>query len=260
MNIGTKILIVDDEKEICEILKYNLQLEGFDADIVYSAKEALKMDLTSYSLIILDIMMDDVNGFEMARQLKKDPATMYIPIIFCSALNGEDEHIMGLNIGADDYITKPFRTREVVARVKSVLRRTRITKALSSHIQPTNHITQTQAAIKVTNVTPATPSRPETELIYKSLRIDNNAKLCYIDGENINLTRTELELLSFMLRHRNNIYSRKELLSKIWNDSESVSNRTIDTNITRLRKKLGIYGNCIATRLGYGYGFQEDDY
>lgn len=262
MNIGTKILIVDDEKEICEILKYNLQLEGFDANIVYSAKEALKMDLTSYSLIILDIMMDDVNGFEMARQLKQDPATMYIPIIFCSALSGEDEHIMGLNIGADDYITKPFRTREVVARVKSVLRRTRVTQELSAHLQPTtpiNHMVQVQPVIKPT-VTPVTPNRPESELVYKTLRIDNNAKLCYIDGENINLTRTELELLSFMLRHRNNIYSRKELLSKIWNDSESVSNRTIDTNITRLRKKLGVYGSCITTRLGYGYGFQEQDY
>lgn len=260
MNIGTKILIVDDEKEICEILKYNLQLEGFDANIVYSAEEALQMDLTSYSLIILDIMMDNVNGFEMARQLKKDPATMYIPIIFCSALSGEDEHIMGLNIGADDYITKPFRTREVVARVKSVLRRTRVTKELSANIQqthPAGHVAQAQSETKSSIVTQATQDRPGDVLVYKNLRIDNNTKLCYINGENISLTRTELELLSFLLRHRNNIYSRKELLSKIWNDSDNVSYRTIDTNITRLRKKLGEYGRCITTRLGYGYGFQE---
>ncbi len=257
MNIGTKILIVDDEKEICEILKYNLQLEGFDANVVYSAEEALSLDLTTYSLIILDIMMDNINGFEMARQLKKNPATMYIPIIFCSALHGEDDHIMGLNIGADDYITKPFRTREVIARVKSVLRRTKVTKELSSHIQ--QHAPQYTHTIKHNEPANVTKNSQEEELRYKKLHIDPNTKLCYINGESINLTKTELELLSFFLKHRNSIYSRKEILSKIWDDSEKVSNRTIDTNITRLRKKIGVYGNCITTRLGYGYGFQELD-
>ena len=137
MNIGTKILIVDDEQEICEILKYNLMLEGYDTEIVYSAEEALKLDLSSYSLFILDIMMDNIDGFELARKLKTNPDTVYTPIIFCSALSGEDEHIMGLNLGADDYITKPFRTREVIARVKSVLRRSRVTKELSKRLQQT---------------------------------------------------------------------------------------------------------------------------
>lgn len=266
MNIGTKILIVDDEREICEILKYNLQLEGYDADIVYSAEEALKLDLTSYSLILLDIMMDNINGFEMARQLKKDPATMYIPIIFCSALSGEDEHIMGLNIGADDYITKPFRTREVVARVKSVLRRTKMARELTARIKQEEFIRQEiqqqqQNAVHEQEA-PQQPqqSTPNVSLSFKDLRLDLNTKQCYIDGEQVSLTKTEFEMLSFFLEHRNSIYSRKELLSKIWNDSASVSNRTIDTNITRLRKKLGDYGNCITTRLGYGYGFQELDF
>lgn len=260
MNIGTKILIIDDEKEICEILKYNLQLEGYDTDVVYSAEEALSFDLTSYSLIILDIMMDNIDGFEMARQLKKNPATMYIPIIFCSALSGEDEHIMGLNIGADDYITKPFRTREMIARVKSVLRRAKVSKELSSHIQSAQpQITLTPKPVQQQIAIPAPQVKPEYDLSYKNLRIDTDTKLCYINGESINLTKTELELLSFFLKHRNSIYSRKELLSKIWNDSDKVSNRTIDTNITRLRKKIGIYGTCITTRLGYGYGFQEHD-
>ncbi len=255
MIAGTKILIVDDEQEICEILKYNLQLEGYDAEIVYSATEALALDLPNYSLIILDIMMDEINGFELARQLKTNPATKYIPIIFCSALSGEDEHIMGLNIGADDYITKPFRTREVVARVKSVLRRARMTQELSSQLQ--QQPIRSNIPQPVVQQHHAPQNVIEHDLTYRKLRIDHNSKQCYINGESVNLTKTELELLTFLLQHRNSIYTRKELLAKIWNNSESVSNRTIDTNITRLRKKLGEYGSCITTRLGYGYGFKE---
>ena len=254
MVASTKILIVDDEQEICEILKYNLQLEGYDAEVVYSATEALSMDLPSYSLIILDIMMDEINGFELARQLKTDPKTKYIPIIFCSALSGEDEHIMGLNIGADDYITKPFRTREVVARVKSVLRRTRMTQELTSQLQQQTSKSQ---IIRQAPQPHIQQNAVEPDLVFRRLRIDNNTKQCYINGEIVNLTKTELELLSFLLQHRNSIYTREELLAKIWNNAENISNRTIDTNITRLRKKLGEYGSCITTRLGYGYGFQE---
>lgn len=240
--MDNKILVVDDEHEICEILKYNLEVEGYEVDIAFSATEAMTFDLYSYSLIILDVMMDSISGFEMARRLKKDPGTMYIPIIFCSALSGEDEHIMGLNIGADDYITKPFRTREVLARVKSVIRRSRMTRELSRMQNPVQHIPQRKV---------------ETECCYRGLRLDHNSKQCYVNNEPVNLTKTEYELLTFLLTHRNSIYTRKELLEKIWNNADDVSNRTIDTNITRLRKKLGEYGSCITTRLGYGYGFQE---
>lgn len=260
--VSTKILIVDDEREICEILKYNLQLEGFDAEIVYSAEEALTLNLSSYSLFILDVMMDKMNGFELARELKKDPATTYIPIIFCSALGGEDEHIMGLNIGADDYITKPFRTREVVTRVKSVLRRLRVAKEMvTSQLQQAVAITPTiPTKPKETSIPPQieTSSTQQHSIVaYRRLRLDHNNKQCYINDRPVNLTKTEYELLTFLLEHRNNIYTRTELLEFIWNNSESISNRTIDTNITRLRKKLGEYGRCITTRLGYGYGFQE---
>lgn len=237
--MGTRILIVDDEHEICEILKYNLQIEGYEVDVAFSAAEALGYNLASYSLIILDVMMNNINGFELAKRLKNDPSTEFIPIIFCSALSGEDEHIMGLNIGADDYITKPFRTREVIARVRSVLRRARMTKTLTSQINSSHY----------NNFMP--------DLSYRTLRIDQNTKQCYINGIPINLTKTEYELLVFFLTHKNSIYTRKELLMKIWDNSSNVSNRTIDTNITRLRKKLGDYGSCITTRLGYGYGFQE---
>ena len=241
--MGNKILIVDDEQEICEILKYNLEVEGYEVDVAYSATDAMTLNLPSYSLIILDVMMDNINGFELARMLKKDSDTKLIPIIFCSALNGEDEHIMGLNIGADDYIAKPFRTREVIARVKSVIRRSRLTKS--------SPLPETQPAPAVVQKT------EDVQYSYKELVIDDSSKLCYINNEVINLTKTEYELLTFLITHRNSIYTRKELLEKIWNNAEGVSDRTIDTNITRLRRKLGDYGSCIITRLGYGYGFQE---
>ncbi len=241
--MGNKILIVDDEQEICEILKYNLEVEGYEVDVAYSATDAMTLNLPSYSLIILDVMMDNINGFELARMLKKDSDTKLIPIIFCSALNGEDEHIMGLNIGADDYIAKPFRTREVIARVKSVIRRSRLTQS--------SPLPETQPAPAVVQKT------EDVQYSYKELVIDDSSKLCYINNEVINLTKTEYELLTFLITHRNSIYTRKELLEKIWNNAEGVSDRTIDTNITRLRRKLGDYGSCIITRLGYGYGFQE---
>lgn len=241
--MGNKILIVDDEQEICEILKYNLEVEGYEVDVAYSATDAMTLNLPSYSLIILDVMMDNINGFELARMLKKDADTKLIPIIFCSALNGEDEHIMGLNIGADDYIAKPFRTREVIARVKSVIRRSRLTQS--------SPLPETQPAPAVVQKT------EDVQYSYKELVIDDSSKLCYINNEVINLTKTEYELLTFLITHRNSIYTRKELLEKIWNNAEGVSDRTIDTNITRLRRKLGDYGSCIITRLGYGYGFQE---
>ena len=241
--MGNKILIVDDEQEICEILKYNLEVEGYEVDVAYSATDAMTFNLPSYSLIILDVMMDNINGFELARMLKKDSDTKLIPIIFCSALNGEDEHIMGLNIGADDYIAKPFRTREVIARVKSVIRRSRLTQS--------SPLPETQPAPAVVQKT------EDVQYSYKELVIDDSSKLCYINNEVINLTKTEYELLTFLITHRNSIYTRKELLEKIWNNAEGVSDRTIDTNITRLRRTLGDYGSCIITRLGYGYGFQE---
>lgn len=241
--MGNKILIVDDEQEICEILKYNLEVEGYEVDVAYSATDAMTFNLPTYSLIILDVMMDNINGFELARMLKKDSDTKLIPIIFCSALNGEDEHIMGLNIGADDYIAKPFRTREVIARVKSVIRRSRLTQS--------SPLPETQPAPAVVQKT------EDVQYSYKELVIDDSSKLCYINNEVINLTKTEYELLTFLITHRNSIYTRKELLEKIWNNAEGVSDRTIDTNITRLRRKLGDYGSCIITRLGYGYGFQE---
>lgn len=231
-----KILVVDDEEALGEILKYNLELDGYEVDTALSAEEALTMDLSSYSLFILDIMMDQLSGFDFAKQLKNNTATENTPIIFCSALNGEDDTVMGLNLGGDDYITKPFVISEVLARVRAVLRRSHVSQQyaynLSKGIQ-------------------------EPDIVFKTLRVDRNEKTCYLNGKPVTLTKTEFEILMFFLTHRGRIYSREEIIREVWPEDVVVSNRTIDTNITRLRKKIEPYGNNIITRLGFGYGFKE---
>lgn len=231
-----KILVVDDEESICDILKYNLELDGYEVDYALSAEEALTMDLPSYSLFILDIMMDRLSGFDFAKKLKNNQATENTPVIFCSALSGEDDTVMGLNLGGDDYITKPFVISEVLARVRAVLRRSQV-----SH----------QYAYNMSR------GLREPDIVFKTMRVDRNEKVCYMDGKQLQLTETEFEILLFFLTHRNRIYSREEIIQEVWPDDVVVSNRTIDTNITRLRKKIDPYGNNIVTRLGFGYGFKE---
>lgn len=231
-----KILIVDDEEPICEILKYNLELEGYEADYALSAEEAMNLDLSSYALFILDIMMNQVSGFDFAKQLRNNIKTENTPIIFCSALDGEDDTVMGLNIGGDDYITKPFVISEVLARVRAVLRRSQASQQYAYNVSQ---------------------ALTEPDIVFKTLRIDRNEKACYLDGQPVALTKTEFEILLFFLTHRNRIYSREEIIREVWPDDVVVSNRTIDTNITRLRKKIDPYGNYIITRLGFGYGFKE---
>lgn len=220
-----RILVVDDEESLCEILQFNLQQEGYDVDVAYSAEEALKKDLRAYSLILLDVMMGRMSGFAMARELKSDPSTAGIPIIFCTAKDTEDDTVTGLNLGADDYIRKPFSLREVKARVRGVLRRT-------------------------------TPPEQGT-IAFQGLCVNTDNKTCSVDGRTITLTRKELDLLIFFLRHRGVIYSRAEILDKVWQETVVVLDRTIDVNITRLRRKISPYGEHIVTRQGYGYGFME---
>ncbi len=231
-----KILVIDDEESICEILKYNLEKEGYEVDTALSAEEALEMDLPSYSLFIVDIMMDQLSGFDFAKRLKNNDDVENTPIIFCSALSGEDDTVMGLNIGADDYITKPFKIPEVLARVRSVLRR--------------SHVTRDIAQIRK-------EGRYEADIVFHGLRVNRNRKECMIDGEPLALSRTEFDLLLFFLTHRNRIYSREEIINEVWDKNVVVTNRTVDTNLTRLRKKLGSYGKHIETRVGFGYGFKE---
>lgn len=236
--MAINILVIDDEEALCEILKYNLMKEGYEVDCAYSAEEALTTDLQKYQLFIVDIMMERLSGFDFAKRIRNMSAVETTPIIFCSALNGEDDTVMGLNIGADDYITKPFVISEVLARVRAVLRRSQV----ANRIQPK----------------PA-ESIYEPDIVFKTLRLNRNEKACYLDGEPCNLTKTEYDILLFFLTHRNRIYSREEIIRNVWEGDVMVTNRTIDTNITRLRRKIGEYSNNIVTRLGFGYGFKETE-
>ena len=191
------------------------------------------MNLQPYDLFIVDIMMERLSGFDFAKKLRNSDSTEIVPIIFCSALNGEDDTVMGLNIGADDYVTKPFKMSEMVARVNAVLRRAALARKAAA------------AAAAKASATLAESDPLEQRIEYQTLCIDPNDKTCYIDGELVPLTKTELEILSFFLTHRNRIYSREEIIRRVWDDDVVVTTRTIDTNITRLRKKIGAYGNNI---------------
>lgn len=222
-----RILVVDDEEDLCEILKFNLEMEGYMVDTAYSAEEALKLDITQYNLLLLDVMMGEISGFKMARMLKANKDTAEIPIIFITAKDTENDTITGFNLGADDYISKPFSLREVIMRVKAVLRRT--------------------AGVQV---------KEEEQLQYKGLVINIPQKKVTIDGEETSLTKKEFEILLLLLQNQGRVFSREDILAKVWNDEVYVLDRTIDVNITRLRKKIGSYGKYIVTRLGYGYCFE----
>ncbi len=229
--VADRILIVDDEETLCEVLKLNLENEGYDVDVAYSAEEALAMDLKGYSLILLDIMMGGISGIKMARMLKADVTTANIPIIFCTAKDSEDDMVMGLNLGADDYIMKPYTVRNVIARVKTVLRRTQGNKATAT---------------------------VENRLLeIEGLVLDLEFKRCSVDGQEVKLTRKEFELLAYLIRHKGKICSREQILSSVWSDEVIVLDRTIDVNINRLRSKIGKYGPFIVTRSGFGYGFRD---
>ncbi|MCI6758553.1 MAG: response regulator transcription factor [Candidatus Cryptobacteroides sp.] len=228
METRKRILIVDDEEDICNILSFNLEKAGYDTRIVHSAEEALTSGVNGYDLILLDIMMEGISGLKMAEMMKKNPDTAKIPIIFISAKDTEDDTVNGLNIGADDYIAKPFSIREVLSRVAAVLRRTS-----------------------------STADAKHNTLNYKSLVMDLDRKSVSVDGEGIDLTKTEFEILHLLFANSPHVYSREEILSKIWSDDVIVLGRTVDVNITRLRKKIGEYGKCVVTRHGYGYCFEE---
>jgi len=232
-----KILVVDDEQDICEILQYNLELEGYEVVTANSAEEAFSINSQlsaqpngmlsqerTFSLILLDVMMEGMSGFEMARKLKENPDTANIPIIFITALDSEDDMVKGLNIGADDYIAKPLSMREVKARVAAVLRRS--------------------------------PSAADT-LVHNTLTLYLEAKTATLDGQLLTLTKLEFELLSLLLKHPNHVFSRDELLKHCWPQNVYVLDRTVDVNITRLRKKIGQYGRLLKTRVGYGYYFEK---
>ena len=223
-----KILVVDDEQDLCEILNFNIQIEGYHVDTANSAEEALEMDIASYDLLLLDVMMGGMSGFQLAKKLKENPMTARVPIIFLTARDTENDTLTGFNLGADDYISKPFSIREVMVRIRAVLRRTAEQNG----------------------------SADEPKVIgYQGLVLDLDKKTVSIDGEAVPFTKTEFELLHLLLEEKGRVFSRQELIDRVWPKDVMVLDRTVDVNITRMRKKVGRFAKCIVTRLGFGYYF-----
>jgi two-component system, OmpR family, alkaline phosphatase synthesis response regulator PhoP len=221
-----RILVVDDEEDLCEILQFNLESEGYEVETANSAEEALNKDLSSFQLLILDVMMGGMSGFKLADIIRKNEKTIAIPIIFITAKDTENDLLTGFNIGADDYISKPFSIREVTVRVKAVLKRT---QGLNPEI--------------------------EEVINFDNLKLDVLRKKVFIGNEHIVLTKKEFEMLHLLILHPGRVFSREDILRQVWTDEVYVLDRTIDVNVTRLRKKLGDFGKHIVTRLGYGYCF-----
>jgi len=226
-----QILVVDDEEDLCEILQFNLETEGYKVDVAHSAEDALKIDLSIYNLLLLDVMLGEVSGFRLAKTIRSDPKTAHVPIVFLTAKDSENDRLTGFTIGADDYITKPFSIREVLARIKAVIRRIEVMKIHSVAIAP--------------------------ELAYEDLHMNLKNMKVMLAGVEISVTKKEFEILKLFLENKNRLFSREEILNRVWTDETYVLNRTVDVNITRLRKKLGPYERNIVTRLGYGYCFEE---
>ena len=227
MESKKRILVVDDEQDLLEILKFNLETEGYEVSTACSAEEALTLNVGTFDLLLLDVMMGGMSGFAMAKRLKTDPATANIPIIFLTARDTENDTVTGFNLGADDYISKPFSIREVLVRIRAVLRRT------------------------------ASPSEQQATQMIRNQGIEKTLgkNTVSIDREEKPFTKTEFELLHLLLEERGRVFSRQELIDRIWPKDVLVLDRTVDVNITRLRKKIGRFSKCIVTRLGFGYYF-----
>ena len=222
-----KVLVVDDEQDLLEILKFNLETEGYEVQTATSAEEALDLDIQTFDLLLLDVMMGGMSGFAMARKLKDNPSTAKVPIIFLTARDTENDTVTGFNLGADDYISKPFSIREVMVRVRAVIRPT----------------AEPQGA-------------PSNVLAYQGIVMNMDLKTVSVDGVDVPFTKTEFELLHLLLDERGRVFSRQELIDRVWPKDVLVLDRTVDVNITRLRKKIGRFSKCIVTRLGFGYYFE----
>ena len=223
---GKHVLIVDDEEDLCEILQYNLSNEGYITEVALSAEEALKRPLENLDLILLDVMMGAMSGFKFADKLRKE-MKIDVPIIFLTAKDTENDILTGFSLGADDYISKPFSVNELTARVKAVLKR--------SH------------ADKVEN---------KSILQFNGIDLDTIRKRLIINDERVELTKKEYEILKVLLENQGKVFSREDLLMRIWGQDVIVTERTVDVNITRLRTKLGQYGSSLRNKTGYGYFFE----
>lgn len=221
-----RILIVDDEEDLCEILQYNLSNAGYQTEVAHSAEEAVKRSLLNFDLILLDVMMGQMSGFKMADKLRNE-MNVSVPIIFLTAKDSENDILTGFSLGADDYIPKPFSINELMARVKAVLKRSRSEK-----------------------------HKIQQFIIFGDFELDTARKRLIINDEKVELTRKEYEIIKLLLENQGKVFSRNDLLSMVWGDDVIVSERTVDVNITRLRNKLGPYSQCLKNKTGYGYFFE----
>jgi two-component system, OmpR family, alkaline phosphatase synthesis response regulator PhoP len=223
---GKRILIVDDEEDLCEILQYNLDNEGFVTDAVHSAEEALKKPLNEYDLLLLDVMMGQMSGFKLADKLRKE-LNNDVPVIFLTAKDTENDLLTGFSLGADDYISKPFSINELTARIKAVLKRA-----------------------------PAAAEQAKNIIKSGNIELDQERKRMVIEGELIDLTKKEFEIINLLIRNPGKLYSRENILDLIWTRDVIVTSRTVDVNIARIRTKLGKYGANLRNKTGYGYYFE----
>ncbi len=227
MNEKFRILVVEDEEDLNEILQFNLESEGYLVDTSFSAEEALKRDLTGYHLMILDVMMGKISGFSLAQRIRKE-MNLDVPIIFLTARDAENDMLTGFNLGADDYIIKPFSIKELQARVKAVLKRAKVSPA--------------EVASTLLNM--------------GKLAIDLETKRLILGDKKIDLTRKEYEIISLLAKTPGRIFSREEILRRIWESDVIVTDRTVDVNMTRLRRKMEEYGSYIRNKPGFGYYFE----
>lgn len=223
------ILVVDDEKDIIDLLKYNLQKEGYTVQTAQNGKRALEQAQKRPDLIVLDVMMPEMDGWEVCRELKRRDLTSSIPIIFLTAKGTEVDEVVGLELGADDYIVKPISIRKLVARIKTVLRRHEPVEAKTG--RPPDLIRVEQLEINVQN--------------YK----------VKLGKEDISFPKKEFATLVYLVRHRGSVVTREALLNAVWGEDVVVVERTVDVHIRKIREKLGKYGDYIETIKGVGYRF-----
>ena len=245
--MAKRILIVDDEPDICEILRFNLEMEGYEVDVAEGAEEGQHIvNSKPIDLILLDVMMTPKSGFEWAKELKSNRPTADIPIIFCTAKTLEEDLLLGFALGSDDYICKPFRISEVKARVKAVLKR----------VAPIQASTLRRAQDRfVGGVEAGNVQEDGHSLTYEGIELNLDRKECFIDGKEVVFTKLEFEVLALLLSKPGQVFSREKILNTVWPSDTIVLARTVDVNITRIRKKIGRYGEFLRTKFGYGYMF-----
>jgi len=224
-----RILVVDDEEDIVHLITYNLRKEGYEVISAFEGNAALDRALTIPDLIILDVMMPGVDGFEVCKRLKANPATAQIPVVFLTARSGEVDEIFGLELGADDFIRKPISPRKLVARVKAVVRRSE-----------TADETAERAVIQAGR-----------------LQIDKTRFTVRVGNKELFFPRREFEVLALLVAHKGKVFSREMLLNQIWGSDVVVVDRTVDVHIRRIREKLGAEANGLETVKGVGYRFRE---